>query len=86
MRARALTPILNVSSIRALETELLVELQRARVAFRGLVSSGFNERLNQPEFKTSVRSLFEGYQLALRRVIQARQQTTLLDGRESAAS
>jgi hypothetical protein len=50
-----------------------------------LVCSGCNEHLNQPEFKTSIRSLFEGYQLALRLVIHSRQ-ALLVDGRQSAAS
>ena len=38
-----------------------------------LVCADCNRRLNNTEFKTSVRSAFESYQLALGRVLQDRQ-------------
>jgi predicted nucleic acid-binding Zn-ribbon protein len=58
---------------------------RARAEETWLVCGGCNQRLNDTEFKASVRSAFESYQLALRRVLQTRQ-TTLIDVRQSAAS
>jgi hypothetical protein len=58
---------------------------RARAEETWLICSGCNQRLNDTEFKAGVRSAFESYQLALRRVLQAQQsrQSPLM---ESAAS
>jgi hypothetical protein len=58
---------------------------RARAEETWLVCSECNARLNTTEFKASVRSAFESYQLALRRVLQARQ-SAQMDMRQSAAS
>lgn len=46
---------------------------RSRAEETWMVCSGCNQRLNDTEFKASVRSAFESYQLALRRAIQTRQ-------------
>jgi hypothetical protein len=44
--------------------------------------------MNDTEFKASVRSAFESYELALRRVLQGRQtaESSLVDVRQSVAS
>ena len=58
---------------------------RARAEETWLVCGSCNARLNDTDFKASVRSAFESYQLALRRAIQTRQ-VTLADGADAAAS
>jgi hypothetical protein len=58
---------------------------RARAEETWLVCSACNSRLNDTDFKSSVRSAFESYQLALRRLLQTRQ-TSLMDVPQSAAS
>lgn len=60
---------------------------RARAEETWLVCSGCNSRLNDPEFKSRMRSAFEAYQFALRRVLQAHntRQSSLVEP-ESAAS
>ena len=61
---------------------------RARAEETWLTCGPCNARLNDTEFKASVRSAFESYQLALRRVLQGRQaaQSSMVDLSESAAS
>ena len=46
---------------------------RARAEETWLVCSSCNARLNDPESKSKMRSAFEAYQFALRRVLQAQQ-------------
>ena len=46
---------------------------RARAEETWLVCTACNARLNDPEFKSRMRSAFEAYQLALRRLLQAHQ-------------
>jgi hypothetical protein len=58
---------------------------RARAEETWLVCAECNARLNSTEFKASVRSAFDSYQLVPRRVLQARQ-TAQMDIRQSAAS
>jgi hypothetical protein len=56
-----------------------------RVEASWAICSRCNARLNDTEFKASVRSAFESYQLALRRVLQTRQ-SSLTDIAQSNAS
>jgi hypothetical protein len=58
---------------------------RNRAEETWLVCAECNAHLNNTEFKASVRSMFESYQFALRRVLQA-WQTAQMDIRQSAAS
>jgi len=58
---------------------------RARAEETWLVCSSCNAKLNETAFKASVRSAFESYQLALGRVLQARQ-SAQMEIRHSAAS
>jgi hypothetical protein len=58
---------------------------RARAEETWLVCGSCNARLNDTDFKASVRSAFESYQLALRRMLQTRQSSFTEVG-QSAAS
>jgi hypothetical protein len=58
----------------------------ARAEETWLVAPGCNERLNQPEFKTSVRSLFGGVSVGFAASDPGETANDALGGRESAAS
>jgi hypothetical protein len=80
------TPIVNEHGrLPDLEFDHWYNRSRARAEETWAVCSRCNARLNDTEFKASVRSAFESYQLALRRAIQTRQ-VTLADGAATVAS
>jgi hypothetical protein len=80
------TPVCNESGrLLGAEFDHWHARNRARAEETWLVCSACNARLNDTEFKASIRSAFESYQIALRRMLQTRQ-SALTDVPQSAAS